>query len=92
MTLIADSGSTKTTWMEVESGNTVVTEGLNPHFTTDAQFLAACRQVSTHFQLSTIIVQLYFYGAGCGAATQRERVAVLLTNSDDLEGVECGVK
>ena len=45
MILIADSGSTKTTWMEVESGNKVVTEGLNPHFTTEEQFLAACATV-----------------------------------------------
>ena len=81
MIIVADSGSTKTTWMVVESGNTVVTEGLNPHFTTDEQFLAACRQVSTHFQLSTLNFQLHFYGAGCGAATQRERVASLLTKA-----------
>ena len=44
MILIADSGSTKTTWMEVESGNMIVTEGLNPHFTSEEQFMAACKQ------------------------------------------------
>ena len=32
MILIADSGSTKTIWMDIESGNKTVTEGLNPHF------------------------------------------------------------
>ena len=53
MILIADSGSTKTTWMDVESGNKIVTEGLNPHFATDEQFLAACASVYQHFQLST---------------------------------------
>ncbi|MBQ8702961.1 MAG: hypothetical protein IJ524_01135 [Bacteroidales bacterium] len=78
MIIVADSGSTKTTWMEVETGNKMVTEGLNPHFTTDEQFLAACRQVSTHFQLSTFSFQLYFYGAGCGNDSQRERVEKLL--------------
>jgi len=46
MILIADSGSTKTTWMEVESGNMIVTEGLNPHFTSEEQFMAACKQVT----------------------------------------------
>ena len=51
MILIADSGSTKTTWMEVETGNKVVTEGLNPHFTTDEQFLAACATVRQHFSI-----------------------------------------
>ena len=51
MILIADSGSTKTTWMEVETGNKVVTEGLNPHFTTEEQFLAACAEVRKNFPL-----------------------------------------
>ena len=88
MILIADSGSTKTTWMDVSSGNKVVTEGLNPHFTSDEAFLAACQQVREHFQLSaeardlderTFNFQLYFYGAGCGNASQRERVERLLS-------------
>jgi N-acetylglucosamine kinase-like BadF-type ATPase len=42
MTIIVDSGSTKTTWMDVKSGNKIVTEGLNPHFTSDEVFLKAC--------------------------------------------------
>lgn len=79
MIIIADSGSTKTTWMEVESGNKVVTEGLNPHFTTDEQFLAACAAVRENFHPSTSNFQLFFYGAGCGLAAQRQRVASLLT-------------
>ena len=78
MILIADSGSTKTTWMEVESGNKVVTEGLNPHFTSDEAFLSACRHVSEHFLLPTFHFPLHFYGAGCGSDEQRERVAALL--------------
>ena len=44
MILVADSGSTKTTWADVTTGNKVVTEGLNPHFSTDKQVLDACRQ------------------------------------------------
>ena len=97
MKLIADSGSTKTTWMEVESGNKIFTEGLNPHFTSDEQFLAACSLVRQHFQLSCLLsqdlstaesnliqrktfnFQLFFYGAGCGNASQRERVERLLS-------------
>ena len=78
MTLIADSGSTKTTWMVVETGEKVVTEGLNPHFTGDDAFLAACRSVFENFQFSTFNFQLYFYGAGCGDAAQRARVKRLL--------------
>ena len=81
MILIADSGSTKTTWMEIESGNTVVTEGLNPHFTSDESFLAACSAVSQKFSILNSQFSIFFYGAGCGAATQRERVATLLTKA-----------
>ncbi len=81
MILIADSGSTKTTWMEVESGNKMVTEGLNPHFTTDDQFLAVCRQVNLHYQFSTIDFQLFFYGSGCGSENQSARVETLLSKA-----------
>ena len=78
MTLIADSGSTKTTWMEVESGNKIVTEGLNPHFTSDESFLAACQTVRNKFSIFNFQFSIYFYGAGCGSEQQRERVASLL--------------
>ena len=80
MTLIADSGSTKTTWMEVETGNKIVTEGLNPHFTTEAQFMAACDVVRRHpafdtDALATSLHTIVFYGAGCGMETQRKKVS-----------------
>ena len=78
MILIADSGSTKTTWMEVASGNKVVTEGLNPHFTTDEALLNACEIVCNRIVHNAPVTALYFYGAGCGSEVQRERVASLL--------------
>lgn len=87
MILIADSGSTKTTWMDVESGNKVVTDGLNPHFTTDEAFLAACQQVRRHLACEETSAQtggirtLIFYGAGCGSEEQSDRVASLLDKS-----------
>lgn len=87
MILIADSGSTKTTWMEVESGNTVVTEGLNPHFTSDEQFLAACSTVRQHYPLNSTHYTLHFYGAGCGSEAQHSRIKQLLSRafgSDDV--------
>ena len=88
MIIIADSGSTKTTWMEVESGNKIVTEGLNPHFTTDEAFLAACSLVRQHFPLSTFHFPLYFYGAGCGSKMQCERVKRLLQKAFGTNDVE----
>ena len=81
MILIADSGSTKTTWMEVGSGNKVVTEGLNPHFTTDEAFLAACFTVRQQLALHSPLSALHFYGAGCGLPIQRKRVASLLAKA-----------
>lgn len=81
MTLVADSGSTKTTWMEVESGNMIVTEGLNPHFTSEEQFMAACDAVRRNFQLSAFNFPLFFYGAGCGLPAQRQKVAEWLAKA-----------
>ena len=87
MILIADSGSTKTTWMEVESGNKVVTEGLNPHFTTEEQFLTACQQVRQHFSTLHSPLSVFFYGAGCGLAAQRKKVADWLTKAFESSDV-----
>ncbi len=87
MILIADSGSTKTTWAVVGTDNKIVTEGLNPHFTSDERFLAACSAVRSHFHLSPFTFHLYFYGAGCGNATQRKRVERLLKDAFQTDDV-----
>ena len=81
MILIADSGSTKTTWMDVESGNKVVTEGLNPHFTSEEHFLAACAAVRQQLPILNTQVSVHFYGAGCGLPAQRKKVASWLTKA-----------
>ena len=81
MIIVADSGSTKTTWMDVESGNKVVTEGLNPHFTTEEAFLAACWQVSETLVFRATLSAIHFYGAGCGLPTQRKKVASWLAKA-----------
>ena len=81
MILIADSGSTKTTWMEVESGNKMVTDGLNPHFTSDEQFFTACSTVRQQLRLPNSDLRTYFYGAGCGSSDQRSRVTSLLSKA-----------
>ena len=81
MMLIADSGSTKTTWMEVESGNMVVTEGLNPHFTSEETFLVACNVVRQQLSILNSQFSITFYGAGCGLPAQREKVATWLAKA-----------
>ncbi|MBQ6955339.1 MAG: hypothetical protein IJP80_01855 [Bacteroidales bacterium] len=79
MTIVADSGSTKTTWVDIDTGNKVVTDGLNPHFTTDEQILTACHKILEHFSLFTFHFSLYFYSAGCGNAKQRQRMEKMLS-------------
>lgn len=82
MILIADSGSTKTSWMEIQSGRKVVTEGLNPHFTDDERFMAVCADVRRIMETSfgpQRALTIHFYGAGCGSETQAARVAQLLS-------------
>ena len=81
MTIIADSGSTKTIWMVVETGNKIVTEGLNPHFTTDEAFLTACQTVCKQFSVLGSQFSITFYGSGCGNSTQRQRVTSILANA-----------
>ena len=87
MTIVADSGSTKTIWMDIESGNKTVTEGLNPHFTTNDQFLAACATVCRHFSIINSPVSIHFYGAGCGNNTQRNRTKKLIAAGFNTEKV-----
>ena len=86
MILVADSGSTSTTWVDILSGNKIVTAGLNPHFTDDTAFMSAFAEVSSLGHCDRV----FFYGAGCGDEVQRMRVARLLKNSfhTDIVAVE----
>lgn len=78
MILVADSGSTKTTWAVVETGNKTVTEGLNPLFVTDEQVHTACQTVRKQLFASGFPSRIYFYGAGCGNILQQSRMQKLL--------------
>lgn len=78
MILVADSGSTKTTWAVVETGNKTVTEGLNPLFATDEQVRTVCQTVRKQLFASGFPSRIYFYGAGCGNILQQSRIQKLL--------------
>lgn len=88
MILIADSGSTKTAWALAGKRGTVVTEGLNPHFSTDEAFLAACAEVRNRFGIKREGLAIHFYGAGCGSEVQRGRVRELLQKAFGTGNVE----
>ncbi len=77
MILVADSGSTKTTWAAVETGTKVVTEGMNPLFVTDEQVHTICQSVRNHLSVSDDVT-IFFYGAGCGNVLQQSRMQKLL--------------
>lgn len=83
MILVADSGSTKTRWALIPpDGEPLLceTEGLNPRFTTDNAFAAACLAVKTQIAgMQGPLDALYFYGAGCGTQQACNRVKTLLS-------------
>ena len=72
--LIADSGSTKTTWSVVWNGNlvrSIYTKGINPYFQTCGEIEEEIKnglmpQLESFFPLGGFSVDtIYFYGAGC---------------------------
>lgn len=68
MILIADSGSTKTSWCLLRSGTAALffeTEGYNPYFAgTDYIVASLLRSLSAGVDRSRVS-RVYFYGAGC---------------------------
>ena len=88
MILVADSGSTKTTWAEVATGASYTTEGLNPHFSTDEQVLEACALVRQYFEIPNTDLHVFFYGAGCGDPQQSCRMKSLLQNCFNTDTVQ----
>jgi N-acetylglucosamine kinase-like BadF-type ATPase len=68
MKLIADSGSTKTTWILLEGcrvKNTLTTGGLNPYFHDSASVEAVIRADVAPFLVEYHVSEIHFYGAGC---------------------------
>lgn len=64
MMVIADSGSTKTTWAFIEDGKLMHTSsgiGINPFFQTEKEIREEGRNVLNGLPVDN----LYFYGAGC---------------------------
>lgn len=78
MKLIADSGSTRTTWL-VSDGilrvNEHSTSGINPFYQTEEEISELIvQQLLPHIQSSTID-ELYFYGAGCAFDDKKKMVS-----------------
>ena len=80
MLLIADSGSTKTDWRLVDDAgttiNNVITEGLNPYFTTQKQIASIIEDQV--LPIASDVEKVFFYGAGCGLPVKAAQVQDVL--------------
>ena len=68
MKLIADSGSTKTTWTLIEDKRivtTVQTVGMNPYFITSEMVEAILKADLVPNIPADFVKEIYFYGSGC---------------------------
>ena len=89
MKLIADSGSTKTNWILLESGtvkNSISTNGLNPYFHTSESVEALLRADLVPFIVGDHVRDIYFYGAGCSTkknnAMIREAIRIFFRKAE----------
>lgn len=70
MILIADSGSTKTTWCFIRPGQEEVyfqTEGYNPYFVNASYIDNSLRKHMPDYVKESPVGEIYFYGAGCAS-------------------------
>ena len=82
MIVIADSGTTKTTWQFVDKDgfnqrfNTI---GFNPYYQdTDSVYSNIVSGLIPNMDLSRPLTNIYFYGAGCEQLDKREQIAIAL--------------
>lgn len=87
--LIADSGSTKTDWCILRTGQEperVTTSGFNPYFHDQQYINTTIRKELKRSFLDTQPSHIYFYGAGCGTSTKqgivKEALKELFSNAD----------
>jgi len=81
MILIADGGSTKTSWSLVKDKSTVTqfkTEGYNPYFWTTNGIDDSLKQQLMHLLDPADISEIFFYGAGCSTEEKKEIVRLAI--------------
>ena len=78
MKLIADSGSTKTSWALIENGKAkdfIITAGLNPYFHTSDSVEAVLKADLVPLLSADFIKDIHFYGAGCSTDNNNTMLA-----------------
>ena len=78
MKLIADSGSTKTTWVVLDGlrvKQTIATIGLNPYFHNSESVESVIRADLSPFLVEDHIREVHFYGAGCSTDFNNQMIS-----------------
>ena len=93
LTLIADSGSTKTDWVLIDKKNilsSLKTIGFNPYFQTKDQISLEIKEHLKPFLDNHIskIEHIYYYGAGCSNETNCKIVLDGINNALDLKNID----
>jgi len=82
MILIADSGSTKTSWRLIDTDGEVSqahTIGFNPYYQNTAEITQILQETLLPQLQDSTPQEVYFYGAGCSAKSKKEIVAKALS-------------
>ena len=83
MILIADSGSTKCEWIEINGEKDVKkfdTVGLNPAYLTEGEISGIINASIELLRNKEVIEEIYFFGAGCGEAELAEKVSTIFSH------------
>ncbi|MBO4370432.1 MAG: ATPase [Paludibacteraceae bacterium] len=84
MKLIADSGSTKTTWALIDSKSCIqqlTTDGINPYYESQDEIAKVIEQ-QLFLKLKTLnITEVWFYGAGCNDPEKNRKVSLAVSQS-----------
>ena len=90
MTIIADSGSTKTQWSLLQNSNVlheIYTDGINPYHQTGAEISEIIKNQVVNF-LGKDAGAVYFYGAGCAFPEKKQIVADAIRESYSQAKIE----
>jgi glucosamine kinase len=83
MIVVADSGSTKTDWVFIDTENnktfTIKTTGFNPYFqSSEVIYQTIVKEFGAQIEILPAVKEVFYYGAGCSSEDKNEIVASAL--------------
>jgi glucosamine kinase len=83
MIVVADSGSTKTDWVFIDTENnktfTIKTTGFNPYFqSSEVIYQTIIKEFGAQIEILPAVKEVFYYGAGCSSEDKNETVASAL--------------